>query len=617
MYKTVKRFVSLIANYKLLGCVVIAMVIGLILEVLHQQLIARWMVSLVAIISLIPLLNSMWQTLRAGSYGIDLPGVIAIVVSILLGQHWAAVIMAAILILNLSLRKSVDQLALRSQTTRLGQMPNQAHIYRKHKLIDIPLHEVRSGDEIEIRSGEIIPVDAVIIKGSGRIDEQSLTGNRQPQLCAVGDTILGGTINGNEVIVAKALHTAIDSQYRQLGRFRHSATDSTAPFIKQADRYSVMFMLLAYIVATAAWLLSKQPVRFLEVFIIASPIAFLVVPEITLLGGLGTAFKKGITFKTKSTFEQLATAKTFAFDKTDTLTHQSAEIDSTVSFKPYSQKDVLLYAASLSQRSSHLFAQAVGRTVVNQKLKPPKAKHIREFAAYGAEARVGSKEIEIGTYASLMQRGVTMPKQFKASDITQAALFVSVDKNMIGYITFKESYRDDMATMLKTLVKYGIKRTLLLTEDGSATASHIAKRLGVTDIHSKGRVGDELLALEAVSERPLVFIGNGRTDAPALTTADVGIAIGARGSTVSGQAANIVIMQDDLDMVGMALAIAKRTFRIAKQTLVITVVLNFILLVVLATGKVQPIADAGIRFGLELLIVLLAWLLGRQTNGPH
>ena len=617
MYKTIKQFVSSLADYKLLSCVVVAMVIGLILEVLHQQLVARWIVSLVAAISLIPLLNSMWQSLRAGNYGIDVPGAIVIIVSILLGQHWAAIIIAFILIINLSLKKTIDQLALRPQIKWLQQIPNQVHVYRKHKLVDLALDEVRSGDEVEIRSQEIIPVDCVIIKGSSHIDERSLTGSRRPQVCAVGDTILGGTVNGNETIVAKALHAANDSQYRQLSRFRHTATDSTAPFIKQVDRFSVTFMLLAYVVATVAWLLSKQPVRFLEVFIIASPVAFLVVPEITLLGGLGSAFKKGITIKTKFVFEQLAKAKTFAFDKTDTLTHQSAEIDATVSFKPYSQKDVLLYAGSLAQRSSHLFAQAVLRAMIMKKLKPQKAKHIRELAAYGAEARVGNKEIEIGTYASLMQRGVTMPKQFKSSGVTQAAMFVSVDKSLIGYITFKESYRDDMTTMLKTLARFGIKRTLLLTEEGSATASHIAKRLGVTDIHSRGRVGDELLALEAVSERPLVFIGNGRTDAPALTTADVGIAIGARGSTVSGQVANIVIMQDDLNTVSAALAIAKRTFRIAMQTLMIAVVLSVVLLVVLATGKIQPIAAAGIRFGLEILIILVAWKLGRQSSEQH
>ena len=610
-----KRSLKLLGSYKLLCFALAGLIIGITLQLLRHLGWAHLIISGFALIALLPMLNGMWHSIRAGRYGIDLPGAIAVVASVLLRQYWTGLVVIIILIINEQLKTIVIQRVHKKQSKLLEQLPKSVHVFRKHKLVDIPINDIRSGEEIEIHPGEVIPLDGVIVNGSGNFLELNITGESKLQHYDIGETILCGATNVDETITAKVVRTAPESQYRQLIRIERTAVNSTSPFEIKFDRYSVMFMLGAYIIAATAWFVSSQPLRFLEVIIIATPAPFILVPMMALTNGLNLAFKNGIFIKTNTIFEWLARAKTFGFNKTKTLDHEAAEIDAVIAFKPYTQSEIEIYAGSMLQRSNHMLAKAVKNAVVNNKSKLLKTKHTKELSGFGAEARIGSKQVIIGNYGLIKEKGINLPANFKPTSLTQSTMFVGIDGSLVGYITFKDKYRSDIKPMLKSLEQLGAVRTLMVTDEGQSIALRIAKGLGIKDVKTEVQPGDELLVLEAVVDRPLVFIGNGLNDAPVLTAADIGIATGARGTTTAGEAADIIIMRDDLSYVALGTAIAKRAFKAAGQTIAIIAALSLVLMLILATGKVQPLAGSFIRVGLELIMFGLIWFRS-NTNVP-
>ncbi len=611
-----KRSLHLLRNNKMLIWLTVGLITAVAFRLLRHLLLAHVIVSVFSMVAILPLLNGMWHSIRAGHYGIDLPGVIAAVASVILHQYWVCFIIVFILFINDRIKSIVIWRVESKQRKLLEQLPSSVHIFRKRKLIDDDIKDARVGDEIEILPGEIVPLDCVILEGSGNFLEYNLTGETEPQRRVVGDTILNGTTNLEETIIAKVIRTASDSQYRQVFRIELTAVNSNSRLANYADRYSIMFMLGAYVIAVAAWLISKQPLRFLEVIIIVSPATFILGPLIALTRGHYQSVKHGIIIKTNFIFEQLANAKTFCFDKSNTLSHNIAEVDVVTSFKPFTQQEIEIYAASLLQRSSHTLANALKLNAVNNNLKLLRSKHVKELSGLGAEARIGSNDIVIGSLGLLKERGITFPKNFKPNKLTQTSLCVSQNGNLIGYITFKESYRSDIKPMLERLAKLGANKSLMMTDEDQSIALRIAKRLGLTDAKTTPHPGDKLLAIETIENRPVVFVGDGLHDAPILTAADVGIAIGARGSTVAGQVADVVIMPDNLRYTAFAMSIAKQVVKSARLAIIVAVCLSLVFALIMVTGKIQPLAGSLIRFGIEI-VTLGGLLFYRLPNAPN
>jgi P-type E1-E2 ATPase len=546
----------------------------------------------------------MWQTIRAGRYGIDAAALITIVASIVLHQYWASIVVAIGLTSRPWLESVVTRSARKYPDKLLERLPHRAQVLRKNKLVDILIDDILVSDKLLIHPGEIVPVDARIIEGSGTFDEAALGGSSQPQIRGVGDIVLSGSINIDGEITAKVTRLAIDSQYQQIVRITRSAIDSPLPLAHSIDWYSAFFMVGSYIIATAAWLISGQPLRFLEVFIVATPLSFLLTPTAIYIIGLSRAFRDGIIVKTNTTLEQLAKVKGIAFDKTDTLISDLPAVDTIVPSSPYNQRDVLTYAGSLMQRSNYLLAKAVNSAVAAKNLRLLRVKHIAEVAGLGAEAHISNKDVLVGRLDLIQQRGVNMPKQIKASRINQAAVFVAIDGNFVGYITFKENIRADAKPMFDALSLFGITRSLMITDDSQTTASKVAKRLGISDTRAGILPGDELLAIESFDARPLAYIGNALSDATILTAADIGIALGARGNVVAGEAADVIIMQNDLSYIVRVVANAKRTLRLVKLSVVLGAAICLAAMLVFASGRFSSLTSAIVRSAIEIVITL-------------
>ena len=347
----------------------------------------------------------MYQDLREGKYGIDILAATAIISSVLFKQYWAAIVVVVMLTGGKALEDYAEHRAKTELNILLDRAPKQAHLFKKKQLIDVSVAQIHTGDQLEIRPGEVVPVDARIIQGSSSFDESSLTGESLPQARAVHDQILSGSVVIDGVIIAKALRPAAESQYEQIIKLVRASGQSQTPFVRLADRYSIPFTAVSFALAILAWVISGHAIRFLDVIVVATPCPLILAAPIAVISGMSLAAKNGIIIKNGAALERLAEAKTFAFDKTGTLTKGVLVVDKITAYNRFKKKEVLTFAATLEQSSNHVLARAVMAAAGKQKIKLLKAKHISEIAGGGVRANVKGQQVLVGRLSLLKAEG--------------------------------------------------------------------------------------------------------------------------------------------------------------------------------------------------------------------
>ena len=601
-----KKIWHFFKDYKQLGFVIISVLAGLALYISGQNTAANWVLGISAIINVIPLLWGMLEDLRDGSYGVDILAATAIITSVVLKEYWAGIIIVLMLTGGEALEDYAEKRAKSELSDLLRGKPKKAHLLKAGKTTDVSVRQIKTGDKLVILPGEVVPVDCMIIEGSSSFDESSLTGESLPVDKNIGDDLLSGSINIEGSITVKALHTAADSQYEQIIKLVQSASAKQSPFVRLADRYSIPFTAVAFLVAGAAWYVSGDAIRFLEVIVVATPCPLILGAPIALISGMSRAAKHGIIVKTGSAIERLAEIETMAFDKTGTLTRGVPTVDKVLTYGSFTKKDVLSFAAAIEQNSTHILARSIVQKAADDGIKIPKAKQVRELAGHGLKGGLQGKEIIVGRLSLLEENNIPLPKNFKSDSIKQTASYLAINGELAGIITFVDEIRPETKAMLTRLKKAGIKHTLMITGDNSVTANAIAKQLGIEKVVADALPADKIHALEAVKDRPVGFVGDGVNDAPVLTASDVGIALGARGSTAASESADIVIMLDDVSKVAEGVEIAKRTFFIAKQSILIGIFISLGLMAVFSTGRFKPVHGALLQELVDITVIVNA-----------
>lgn len=601
-----RRLARFLWRYKQFSFAVVAAIIGAALDLSGLDTAAHWVLGTASFIAIIPLVMGMWEDFRNGAYGLDILALTAIVSAVLLREYWAAIIVVLMLTGGESLEDYAEHRARSELDALLTRAPQIAHVIRGSKIVDVKAVDVHAGDKLLIKSGELVPVDATIIEGQASFDEASLTGESLPQLRKEDDQILSGSVNLDGAVTVKALNSAADSQYEQIIKLVRAAQQSQAPFVRLADRYSIPFTITAFAIAGAVWYMSGDPIRFLQVIIVATPCPLLLAAPIAFISGMSRASKYGIIVKTGSSLERLADTQTIAFDKTGTLTKGHPKVAAIKAYNSYKQTEVLGFAASLEQSSTHVLAQAITTAADEKNIKYAKAKHVKESAGHGLGAHLKGKEVLVGRFDFMSEHDVNLPANFKHTSVTETAAYVAVDGKLAGVITFADELRPETASTLLQLNKLGIKNTLMLTGDHESAAKKIAKALGIANYKSQALPGDKLRAVEAITERPVTFVGDGVNDAPVLTAADVGIALGARGSTAASESADVVVLQDDISYVARAIAVAQRTLTIAKQSILVGIGISVGLMLIFATGKFSPVLGAILQEVVDVVVIFNA-----------
>lgn len=603
MLRKILRFFK---NYKQLGFVLLTIALALGLYFAGNRTAANWVLGISAIINVLPMLWEMLQDIRSGRYGIDILAATAIITSVLLREFWAGMVVVLMLTGGKALEDYAERRAKKELSALLERKPKKAEVIRKGKTLTVSVGDIVVGDKVLIAPGGVSPVDGEIIEGASSFDESDLTGESLPVSKAKGDQVLSGSINVEGVVTIRATHTAKDSQYEQIIKLVKSAAASQSPFVRLADRYSIPFTLAAFIIAGSVWIVTGDAIRFLQVIIVATPCPLLLAAPIALISGMSRAAKHGIIVKTGSALERLAEIETMAFDKTGTLTRGTPVVATITAFNKFDKHEVLAYAAALEQSSSHVLAKSIVEAARLKKIKITPAKQVKEVSGMGLTGRLHGKTVLIGRLAFMQDQGVKIPTVAAGKEHQQTASYIAVSGGLAGILEFSDELRPESKATLLRLKKLGIRHTVMVTGDNNATANMVAKKLGIDTVVADCLPGDKIRAIEAVKYKPVGFVGDGVNDAPVLTAADVGIALGARGSTAASESADIVIMLDDVSKVAEAVSIAKRTFAIGRQSILIGIFISLGLMGVFATGRFKPIYGAALQELVDVAVIFNA-----------
>ncbi|GAA1750902.1 heavy metal translocating P-type ATPase [Kocuria aegyptia] len=608
---------GLLRRYPLVAATLVVGVAVLGLLGGRQPDLAQWVGSGWALVVAARVAWWMVKGVLGGHWGVDLLAVTAITSTVAVGEYLAALVVVLMLTGGQALEDYAANRARKELRALLERAPTLAHrLGPDGAVVDVPVEEVRAGDEVLVRPAEVVPVDGKLVSGEADFDESSLTGESLPVTRRVGEAVLSGSLNEQRAVVLQATAAAQDSQYARIVAMVQEAAESRAPVVRLADRYAVPFTAFAFLVAGLAWWYHGNPVVFAEVLVVATPCPLLIAAPVAFLGGMSRAARSGIIIKNAGTLEQLAAVRTAAFDKTGTITYGRPELLVVNARVPWTQEQVLGLAASAEQYSSHVLATSIREAAEDRGLELVPATDAHEEATHGVTARVHGHEVVVGKRAHVAGCSAGVIEQSLGPG--ELAVYVAVDGQFAGTLVMSDHARDDAPTTMAELARLGIAERLILSGDVRPTVAHIASAVGITRVHAECLPEDKVRLMRELPARPVLMVGDGVNDAPVLAAADVGVAMGARGSTAASESADVVILTEDLAKAAMAVRIGRRTLAVALQSIWLGIGLSVVLMLVAATGAIPAIFGALSQEAVDLLTILnaLRALRGSRHDDP-
>ncbi|WP_294178273.1 heavy metal translocating P-type ATPase [uncultured Schumannella sp.] len=610
-----RRVVGFFVRYPLVGVTLAVGVIGLVLLATPLDGIVPWLVGGFAALVALREGVSMVRSMLRREFGLDLLALIAIISTIAVGEYWAALIVVLMLTGGEALEDFAAGRANRELKALLDRSPQVAHRVEGDALVDIAADDVRVGDRILVRPSEVIPVDGLLLSATGTFDESSITGESLPVDRERGSAVSSGAVNGAGVVEIEATALAADSQYQRIVALVREATASTAPLVRLADRYAVPFTLVSLGLAVLGWAISGDPVRFAEVLVVATPCPLLIAAPVAFMGGMGRAAKEGIVMKSAGVLETLARVRTAVFDKTGTLTSGMPELVRVDVASSIPERELLALVGAAERASSHVLAQALRAEIAARGIVEPPVGDAEEVATTGVRAVVDGRTVWVGKPGFVAEHVAGLKRA--ALETGEAAVYVGVDGSFAGTLILRDQPRPEARETLAELAALGIQRTLVVTGDVADTAESIAAEVGIDEVHAECRPEDKVRILRELPDRPVMMTGDGVNDAPVLAVAEVGIALGARGTTVASESADIVLLLDDLNGVARAVAIGQRTVAIALQSIWIGIIISIGLMLFALTGSLPAIVGAGLQEVVDLVAILAALRALRPGRGER
>lgn len=576
--------------------------------------IAQWIAGIFASLVAAQLGWGMVKDILKGHWGIDILAFTAILATVFVGEWIAALIICLMVSGGEALEDYAQQRATRSLSELMNRVPTRAQIIDAHGVIrEVGLAEVVEGDIVMVKPSEILPVDGVLLEAEAEFDESSLTGESLPVHKLIGEALMSGAVNGNTAISMRATASAENSQYARIVELVKEASESRAPVVRLADRYAVPFTLVAYLIAGIAWWFSGDPVRFAEVLVVATPCPLLIAAPVAFMGGMSRAAKNGVIVKDGGTLERLAAVKSAAFDKTGTLTRGTPVLRSIQAENGFAKDELLALAAAAEQYSTHVLAASIVAQARKRGLRIAAVSEASEAAANGVSAMVEGKRVLVGKPAWVDAHVQGLVRHVPGPG--ESSVYVGIDGVFAGVIVLADEVRPDALATLEQLRVLGVQEMVMLTGDQQATADHIAKELGLDIVHAECLPEDKVVKVGKLKHRPVLMVGDGINDAPVLAAAEVGIAMGARGSTAASQSADVVIMTEHISQVANAVRIGRDTLRIALQSIWLGIIFSLVLMLIAATGALPAIFGALSQEVVDLVAILSA-LRALKGSGP-
>ncbi len=547
---------------------------------------------------------------RRGRLGADALAAAALGGTLLVGEPLAGAVVTVMLASGRALEAFARHRARRALTALLAGAPRLAHRLGPTGPVTVPVDAVERGDLLLVRPGEVVPVDGIVAAAAATLDESALTGEALPVVAPVGAAVRSGGVNAGGPFDLRATAPARASTYAGIVRLVAEAQATGAPFVRLADRYAARFLVVAAVLAGVAGVVSGDPERAVAVLVVATPCPLVLAAPVAVVAGMARAASRGVVVKGGAALEQLARARTLLCDKTGTVTTGHPRVVAVEPMGDRGAAEVLGCAAGLEQSSPHVLAAAVVRAALDRGCRLVAARGVTEVPGLGVRGAVAGRRVAVGTAewtGADRDAAWTRRIRHRAEAVGATTVFVAIDDEPAGAILLADAVRPDAHRTVRYLRRAGIDRVVLLTGDREEIAVPVGAVVGADAVFAGRSPADkvDVVRLEQAAG-PVIMVGDGINDAPALAQADVGVAIGARGATASSEAADVVLTVDRLDRLGEAVVIARRSLRIGAQSVTVGIGLSLAAMVVAALGHLPPTWGALLQEVIDVAVIVNA-----------
>ena len=594
-------------NVALLGLALLGLVSGLAFWLLGQLDYAAiaWTAGVLPVLA--ALVVEIIRSLGQGEVGLDIVAALSMSAALIFGETLAAAVVALMYSGGTFLESFAQGRARREMSDLLSRVPRTATRHRNGALDEVPLDDIAPGDLLLIRQGDVAPVDGTVESAGAMLDQSALTGESMPVRLAQGQDVMSGSTNAGEAFDLRVTRRAADSTYAGIVRLVEAAQKSKAPMARLADRYSLLFLAVTVALATAAWWFTGDPIRAVAVLVVATPCPLILAVPVALVAGLSRAAHFGVLIKGAKPLEALARITTLILDKTGTLTDGRPQIVSIDRHGDLSEEDILYFAAALDQASKHPIAQAIVGVAQARGIALPIPASVVETPGEGVAGTIDGRRVVIGGAGFVAkQLGIADPE----STVVEAGSVVvslGVDGKLAGHIVMADALRAGTAELLSGLRHLGVGRILLATGDRRAVAEAVTAGLRLDAVRADLSPDQKvLLVLTERKNGPVMMVGDGVNDAPALAAADIGVAMGARGAAASAEAADVVLLVDNLDRILPGIEIAQRSRRIALESVAAGIGLSVLGMIAAAFGYLSPVQGALLQELIDVAVILNA-----------
>lgn len=542
----------------------------------------------------------------------------ALIASVIIGETFAAGEVAFIMTLGALLEERTVKKAQAGIEKLVNLTPTTARVIKNGEEKIVTAKEVLVNDILKVLPGETIPVDGVLIKGETSIDQSVMTGESMPVDKKVRDEVFSGTVNQFGAFEMKATKVGEDSSLQRMIRLVKSADAGKAKIVGMADRWATWIVVIALVSAVATWFITGEIIRSVTILVVFCPCSLVLATPTAIMAGIGNATKYGILIKEGDALERLSKVKKIAFDKTGTLTYGKPKVTKVRSFdEATSEEQLLKLIASVEKSSEHPLGKAIVEHFnLVSKLQLEDIIDFKMAIGKGVYGTINSKKLLAGNDRLLKENNIALTssqedkvKEFRSKGCT--IVFLAEDSIIKGFIVLEDVLRNNSREMVENLKNLG-KDTVLLTGDNKQTASNIALASGINEFYSECLPEDKLSIIDKFQsgDERVCMVGDGVNDAPALKKSFVGIAMGGIGSDIAVEAADIALIGDDIKAIPHLMELSKRTMRTININIIISMILNFVAIILAMTGVLNPILGALVHnIGSVVVIVHSALLL--------
>ncbi len=549
------------------------------------------------------------EGLRAGRVGVDVIALLAAAGALVVGEALAAAVIGVMILSGRTLESWAAGRARRDLADLVGRAPRNARRYREGSLEVVGVDELEVGDRLLVGAGELVAVDGTVVSELAVLDESTLSGESLPVEHLPGDTVRSGTVNAGPPFDLRATTTAAGGTYAGVVRLVAEAEASQAPFVRLADRYALWFLVGSLAAAGTSWAVAG-PARAVAVLVVATPCPLILGAPVALVSGIARAARRGVIVKGGGVLERLGRCRTLLIDKTGTLTEGRPTLAEILPAGPMAADGILALAASLDQVSPHVLAVAVVRAAADRHIPLVLPEEVEEVAGRGIRGVVGGVPVAVGNadWVGLAGAPTWARAALRKARLDGAlTVFVAAAGEPVGVLVLDDPIRPDAGRTVRALRRGGIDRIVMVTGDRSEVAETIGAVIGVDEVLADRSPAEKLEVVRRESGRaPTIMVGDGVNDAPALALADVGVALGARGASAPSEAADAVLTVDRIDRLGEVVALARRTRRIALQSVSVGMALSVLAMAVAAAGFLPAVWGALLQEGIDVAVILNA-----------